>query len=89
MFGIGQPTERELMCLSRADLWESLIPFVALFEEPDDDRPNDNQGPVAQMVEQRPCKSQVAGSIPRQGPQKKKPKVEYDWRIVVAKSKGG
>ena len=25
-----------------------------------------SQGPVAQMVEQRPCKSQAAGSIPGQ-----------------------
>ena len=33
--GAGQPTERELMCLWRAKLWESLIPFVALFDEPE------------------------------------------------------
>ena len=84
---VGRPTESELMCLARARLWESLIPFAELFEEPDDDRPNDNQqGPVAQMAEQRPCKSQVAGSIPGQGLQikKKRPKPEYDWRVVVA-----
>ena len=29
-----------------------------------------SQGPVAQMAEQRPCKSQVAGSIPGQGHQR-------------------
>ena len=34
-FGVGQPTERELMCLARARLWESLIPFALLFEEPE------------------------------------------------------
>ena len=33
--GVGQPTERELMCLARAQLWESLIPFALLFEEPE------------------------------------------------------
>ena len=65
--GFGQPSERELMCSYRARLWEGLIPFVKDFEELEDGRSNDNQqGPVAQMVEQRPCKSQVAGSIPRQ-----------------------
>ena len=31
--GIGNPTERELMCLYRAGLWESLIPFCQEFEE--------------------------------------------------------
>ena len=31
--GVGQPSERELMCKVRARLWESLIPFVDLFEE--------------------------------------------------------
>jgi hypothetical protein len=35
MFGVGVPTERELMCLARARLWESLIPFALLFEEPE------------------------------------------------------
>lgn len=34
-YGVGQPTERELMCLARARLWESLIPFALLFEEPE------------------------------------------------------
>jgi hypothetical protein len=35
MFGVGVPTERELMCLARARLWDSLIPFALLFEEPE------------------------------------------------------
>jgi hypothetical protein len=88
-FGVGQPTERELMCLWRARLWEGLAPFTELFEEPDDDRSNDNQqGLVAQMVEQRPCKSQVAGSIPRRGLHKKSTKPDYDWRVVVANVQG-
>ena len=34
-FGIGQPTERELTCLWRAELWERLIPFALLFDEPE------------------------------------------------------
>lgn len=87
--GIGKPSERELMCLYRARLWEGLILFVKDFEELEDDRSNDNQqGPVAQMVEQRPCKSQVAGSIPRQDlHRKKRPKPEYDWRVVVANAR--
>ena len=68
---IGRPSVSELMCLARARLWEGLIPFTELFEEPDDDRSNDNQqGLVAQMVEQRPKKKSV--------------KYEYDWRVVVA-----
>jgi hypothetical protein len=33
--GIGQPLERELMCLYRARLWEGLIPFAKDFEEPE------------------------------------------------------
>ena len=87
--GVGQPSERELMCLARARMWEGLIPFTSEFEEPDDDRSNyDKQGPVAQMVEQRPRKSQAAGSIPRRDLQKKKkPKPEYDWRVVVANAR--
>lgn len=87
---VGQPTERELMCLDRIRLFEGLIPFTELFEEPDDDRPNDNQqGLVAQMVEQGICNPQVAGSIPGQGLQikKKSTKPEYDWRVVVANAK--
>ena len=32
---VGQPTERELMCLARVRLWEGLIPFVTLFDEPE------------------------------------------------------
>jgi hypothetical protein len=88
--GVGQPSERELMCLYRAKLWEGMIPFTKEFEEPDDDRPNANQqGPVAQMVERLPCKQGVDGSIPVQDLQKKKkPKPEYDWRVVVANAKG-
>ena len=35
MLGVGVPTERELMCLWRARLWESLIPFALLFDEPE------------------------------------------------------
>ena len=71
--GVGKPSERELMCLYRARLWERLIPFVKDFEELEDDRSNDNQhGPVAQMVEQRPKKKAV--------------KYEYDWRVVCARS---
>ena len=31
--GVGQPTERELMCLWRAKLWGSLVPFAEWFEE--------------------------------------------------------
>lgn len=111
--GIGQPSERELMCLYRAKLWEGLIPFTELFEEhdravkgglkssgetpdpasnfeePDDERSNDNQqGPVAQMVERLPCKQGVDGSIPVQDLQRKKrPKPEYDWRVVVANAR--
>ena len=34
-FGVGKPSERELMCGYRARLWESLIPFAAMFEEPE------------------------------------------------------
>ena len=34
-YGVGQPTESELMHLERARLWESLIPFALLFEEPE------------------------------------------------------
>ena len=30
---LGVPSESELMCLYRARLWESLIPFVAQFDE--------------------------------------------------------
>lgn len=30
---VGQPSERELMCLCRAKLWEGLIPFATLFDE--------------------------------------------------------
>jgi hypothetical protein len=33
MFVVGIPSERELMCLARIKLMESLIPFVALFNE--------------------------------------------------------
>ena len=33
--GVGQPTERELMCLYRAKLWAGLIPFAVLFETPE------------------------------------------------------
>lgn len=44
------------MCLYRAKLWESLIPFALLFEEPE--------------------------------PKKKLAKSEYDWRVVVANTKG-
>ena len=87
---VGQPTERELMCRYNARLFESLIPFAELFEEPDHDRSNDNQqGPVAQMVEQVSCKDQVAGSIPGQGLQikKKSTKPDFDWRIVVANAR--
>ena len=86
--GVGQPTERELMCLWRTKLWQGLIPFAELFEEPDHGRSNDNrnhQGPVAQMVERPPCKRGVDGSIPVQDLQRKKrPKPDYDWRVVVA-----
>ena len=32
---VGQPTERELMCLWRTKLWQGLIPFAELFEEPE------------------------------------------------------
>lgn len=87
--GVGQPTERELMCLYRAKLWEGLIPFAKDFKELEDDRSNDNQqGPVAQMVERLPCKQGVDGSIPVQDLQRKKrPKPEYDWRVVVANAR--
>ena len=33
--GVGQPTERELMCLWHIKLWEGLILFAALFEGPE------------------------------------------------------
>ena len=33
--GVGQPTERELMCLYRVKLWDCLIPFAVLFETPE------------------------------------------------------
>lgn len=33
--GTGQPTEQELMCLWRIKLWEGLISFVDLFDEPE------------------------------------------------------
>lgn len=87
--GVGQPSERELMLLARARMWEGLIPFVKDFEEPEDDRSNDNQqGPVAQMVERLPCKQGVDGSIPVQDLQRKKrPKPEYDYRVVIANAK--
>jgi hypothetical protein len=76
------------MCLARARLWEGLIPLAELFEELDDGRSNDNQqGPEAQMVEQRPCKSQAAGSIPGQGLHKKSTKPKYDWRVVIMNRK--
>lgn len=93
-FGIGQPTERELTLLWNVRLFESLIPFAELFEEPGHGRSNDNRnhrGPVAQMVEQGFCKPQVAGSIPGQDLQikKKNSKPEFDWRVVVANAKGG
>lgn len=86
---IGTPSESELRCLANARLWKELIAFVALFEEPDE-KSNDNlKGPVAHMVEQRLCKSQVAGSIPRRDLQKKKRlKPEYDWRVVIANAQG-
>ena len=46
------------------------------------------RGPVAQMVEQRPCKSQVAGSIPGQDLQLSPwlflPVDDYDRGVVVA-----
>jgi hypothetical protein len=87
MFGVGIPSESELMCLSRARLWEGLIPFTKLFEESameDRTTTDTGQGPVAQMVEQESCKLQVAGSIPGQDLHKKKAKPEYDYRVVVA-----
>lgn len=34
MFGIGEPSVRELRCLARARLWKGLIPFAAMFEGP-------------------------------------------------------
>lgn len=87
---VGQPTERELTLLWNVRLFESLIPFVELFEGRHG-RSNDNQqGPVAQMVEQVSCKDQVAGSIPGQGLQikKKRSKPDYDYRVVVANAGG-
>lgn len=33
--GVGKPTEWELMCLWRIRLWEGLIPFAELFDEPE------------------------------------------------------
>ena len=41
------------------------------------------QGPVAQMVEQRPCKSQAAGSIPGQGLQRKQFQFT-EWNVKLA-----
>lgn len=53
--GVGKPSERELMCLYRAKLWEGLIPFCQLFEEPE--------------------------------PKPKRPKPEYDLRVVIANAR--
>lgn len=50
-FGIGQPTERELMCLDRARLWESLIPFALLFEDS-----VSNQRELAAPAKKKPAK---------------------------------
>ena len=33
--GIGKPSERELMLLAWTRMWESLIPFCQLFEDPE------------------------------------------------------
>ena len=93
ILGIGKPSEYELMCRHWARLYEGLIPFVALFEGSEHGRSNDNsrnhRGPVAQMVERLPCKQGVDGSIPVQDLQikKKRPRPEYDWRVVVARDK--
>ena len=39
MFGVGVPSESELMCLARARLWKSLIHFVSMFDEDENDLP--------------------------------------------------
>lgn len=83
-FGIGQPTERELTLLWNVRLFESLIPFAELFEEPMRRKPWEIIGPKNFEKE---LKRRCGNSAP---PVKKKPdKPEFDWRVVVASAKGG